>query len=134
MSELFPAKMEEQIEYYKDLELNYEKLHTYACIHDVVGEQKITVPYSSILNKYRHYLESEIITIDLTDDEYHTYKQAPKALSLYLYDTTQYWANLLEINNCISAMDFDMKTVRVYNPSTIREMVNEILILEGVLT
>lgn len=134
MSELFPATMEEQIENHEELELSFENFHTYACINDLVGEQKITVPYSSILNKYRHYLKDTIEEIQLEDDEYYTYRQAPKALSLYLYDTTEYWANLLEINNCKSAMDFDKKIIKAYDPTQLRDMVNEILILEGVLT
>lgn len=108
--------------------------HAMATImNDQTGEV-IKVPSMSLLNKYRWFLQ-EIVTnkIRLSDAEWRKYKCAPKSLSFDLYGTTEYWAALLELNNCLSIIDFTNRWVRVYDPKQINSYVNEIFIKEGLI-
>ena len=58
----------------------------------------ITIPNKS--------LDELLKAIDLYDDELSLYKYKPKKLSLDLYDTTELWSVLLELNNMYSVIDF----------------------------
>lgn len=130
-----PSTMEEQIEEGEQKELSFRTLHTFATIDDLVNEDELVVPFGSLLNKYRFFLKPLVTELPLNNDLYLRYRHAPKTLSLDLYDTTEYWASLLELNNCISIIDFDFEeSIKVYDPTSIMDMVNEILILEQVIT
>lgn len=128
------ATMEEQVQNGEELELSFRNLHTYAKVENKVSEEDLIVPFGSLLNKYRHFLKDIIVETPLSHEEYLKYRFSPKKLSKDLYGTTEYWGSLLEINHCKSIVDFDKETINVYNPEDLPAMVNEILILEEVLT
>lgn len=130
----FPASMEEQITNGESQELSFRTLHTYANVKNVVDEERLVVPFGSLLNKYRHFLKPLVRELPLNHTLYLKYRFSPKSLSLDLYDTTEYWASLMELNNCISISDFDFEeSIKVYDPTQILGMVNEILILEEII-
>lgn len=114
--------------------LRYGTYHYVTVIRNEQTGEIIRVPSMSLMNKYRYYLK-EIVTIKfkITDEEFRKYKYAPKRLSFDLYGTTEYWSALLELNNCLSIIDFNNQWIYAYDPLRINEYVNEILIKEGLL-
>lgn len=130
----FPTTMEQQIAEGEARELSFRTLHTYAKINNLVDEDALVVPFGSLLNKYRHFLKPLVRDFPLPHLLYLRYRYSPKALSFDLYGTTEYWASLMELNNCISISEFDFEeSVKIYDPTKILDMVNEILILEEVI-
>ena len=91
--------------------------------------------YYHIVNKYKEYFDPYIEEYEVDDDDERRYLYSPKKLSQDLYQTTEYWSILLYINECHSILDFKPHgTIKVVNPGVITELLNEILIQEGVLT
>lgn len=130
----FPTTIEEQVEELTSEELNYRTIHSYLEINDLVNEESLLVPHVSLINKYRHFLTPYVGEMEFDDNTFNQIKYSPKMLSYILYGTTELWPCLLQLNNCKSVIDFNKKTVKVYNPDYIKDMINEILILEGVYT
>lgn len=116
----------------KSQELSYRTLHAKATIQTSTKEQ-IQIPYMSLTNKYKDFLSEIVTEITLEGPEHRKYKCNPKGLSLYLYGTTEYWYSLLELNNMISIIDFNKNTIKVYDPTQIKSIINEIFILEGLM-
>lgn len=113
-------------------EISYRNLHTSAYITKSNGDI-IKIPYMSLTNKYRDYLDVAVEEVELSPEQYRTYRFNPKGLSLFLYGTTEYWYALLELNNKVSVIEFDLETLKVYDPKKLRPIINEIFILEGLL-
>lgn len=126
--------IEEQIEEELDDNMTYRKLHTYVDVHDVESDTTVEIPYGSFTNQYRAYLKDIVSEIELDEDEYQQYRHNPQVLSYNLYGVTHYWAMLLELNHCKSRIDFDSRTVKVYDPLKLEDILSEILTKEGVLT
>ena len=75
-----------------------------------------------------------IVTAELTPEEISLYKFKPKKLSYDLYGTTEIWCALLELNNVYSIIDFTMEKPKVFDPKEFIPLMNEILILENIIT
>lgn len=116
-----------------DAEISYRNLHPPLIISNKKTDESIKVPYLSLTNKYRDFLEPFVIEVNLIPEEEILYKFKPKLLSLELYGTTELWASLLELNNMISIIEFRPKKIKVYDPDGFKAMINEILIMEGIL-
>ena len=135
MNEQFFSTIEESVEDNQLKEISYRQLHTNCIIDDKKTDTKILVPYLSITNKYRDYLKSIIIDTDELDDVTLSYfRFSPKKMSLFLYGTTDYWYALMELNHCKSIIEFDKTKYKVYDPDELRDLINEILIKEEILT
>lgn len=133
MSE-FKSTIKESVDDNSTKEINYRNLHTNCIIDDLKTERAILVPYMSLTNKYRHYLQPLIINTDVLDDVTLTYfRFSPKRLSQFLYGTTDFWYALMEINHCKSIMEFDKTSYNVYDPEELQDLINEILIKEEIL-
>lgn len=118
----------------KDAEISYRHLHTNALITtNITSEYAINVPYLSLTNKYKDFLSAIVVNVTLTPEEVTRYRYKPKMLSYDLYGTTELWSSLLEINNVVSTIDFSFEKLNVYDPAKINALINEILILEGVI-
>jgi hypothetical protein len=128
-----PATLEEQIERIENLEISYRNLHTKATIEYNNGDS-IVIPYSSLISKYRYFLDSIIVGANFDDESAREYLYNPRMLSFDIYGTVELWAELLRINNCSSCIQFKPeKNVKIYDPSSFKEFINEILILENVI-
>lgn len=127
---VIPASMTEQVEQIEDMEISYRALHPDVFLHDKQSDRTIRIPYSSITNKYKNFLWKVITTYDLTDREQAYYKGKPKLLSMDLYDTTEFWNDLLILNHFISVVDFNPKKLRCYDPFRFKKILNEIMIIE----
>ena len=128
-----PATITELIEWGKNEEISYRNLHTEAYINDLDNDRIIKIPLNDTMSAYRYFLDPYLIEFELHDEELQLYQFKPKSLSYKLYGTTELWALLLMINNCISKIDFNKKKIKVLDPKNIKSFINEVLILEKVL-
>lgn len=128
-----PATITELIKWGKNEEISYRNLHTEAYINDLDNDRIIKIPLNDTMSAYRYFLDPYLIEFELHDEELQLYQFKPKSLSYKLYGTTELWALLLMINNCISKIDFNKKKIKVLDPKSIKSFINEVLILEKVL-
>lgn len=128
-----PATITELIEWGKNEEISYRNLHTEAYINDLDNDRIIKIPLNNTMSAYRYFLDPYLIEFELHDEELQLYQFKPKSLSYKLYGTTELWALLLMINNCVSKIDFNKKKIKVLDPKSIKSFINEVLILEKVL-
>lgn len=128
-----PATITELIEWGKNEEISYRNLHTEAYINDLDNDRIIKIPLNDTMSAYRYFLDPYLIEFELHDEELQLYQFKPKSLSYKLYGTTELWALLLMVNNCISKIDFNKKKIKVLDPKNIKSFINEVLILEKVL-
>jgi len=127
-----PGTVEEQINEVKAAELSYRNLHIHAILKDKQSNENIKVPYASILNNYREFLKSIVIELELDEDAENLYEFKPKLLSTHLYGTTEYWADIMKLNNIYSLMDFKPKSVvKVYDPDELKEAISEVINFES---
>lgn len=124
-----PSTVTEQVSMAKNLELSYNKLHSNALLK-IDDDTLISFPFSSLTNKYKDFLSTIIISIPLTEEEQEKYKYKPKMVSEELYGTTEFWDQVLILNNAVSIIDFTPKMLKVYDPEKLKLYLNEILILE----
>ena len=135
---MFYSTIKDQVNDLVADEVSYRNLHTNAYIRSAgptgTGEI-IKIPYKSITLDYASFFENTIITLPLTPQDRVKYRFKPKALSYDLYDTTELWHAILEINYIKSVAEFNLeKDPKVFVPSDFRKILNEIMVLEGVIT
>ena len=122
------STIDDLIAYNKTLEISHNKLHLKASFTDNY-DNKIIFNYTSLIEKYRYFLQSKIKLIELTDNEYLKYKFKPKMLSADFYGTTELWSSIMRINNLMSITEFTLKKLKLFT-SDIMTVLNEILIIE----
>lgn len=114
-------------------DVSYRSTVYYTDINNIKDGMIVKAPVLSIFDKYRHFLHPIIEVMDLTEENYKKYRFKPKTLSYDLYNTTEFWAALLSINNCTSILEFDLQRVKVYHKTKIRQLLNEIMVLDGLI-
>lgn len=122
-----------QIELIKKKEISYRTLMQQANMTNIMTGDTIQIPFASYTNMYRSLLSSIIISKKLDDKVQSMIRFKPKLLSQILYGTTEFWNDILILNDCKSIMEFDPTEVKVYDPSRFKTYLNQIMILEGVL-
>jgi hypothetical protein len=130
---IIPTTVSEQIQNAVNAEVSYRKLHEHAIVVNNQSGDTIRISITSILDRYRFILDEYIYQYTIPEDEFVRYRFNPKMLSYDLYDTTEYWFLLLAINNCVSKIDFTNNTVKIIDPKSISEFVNEVMILEDLI-
>ena len=125
-----PSTMPEQVSLAKELEISYRTLHPSVIMYDKDSDRRIRFPFSSIVNKYKDYLSNIIIEIELNAEEQAMYLYKPKLLSEDLYGTTELWDTILILNDCQSVIDFKPRFVNIYDPENLKELLNEIMLIE----
>ena len=128
-----PVTITEQINDSEKWEISYRTLHPSAILKDEFSSRNIEIPFSSLTNKYRHFLSKIVRTTTLDEKLQARYKQRPKLVSYDLYGTTELWNDILILNNCFSTIEFNPVTIKAYNPDKLKEYINEILILEKLI-
>lgn len=126
-----PSTMTEQVKNIEKLDISYRILHPSIIIKDEASETNIEIPFSSLTNKYRNFLKKIIVSIELDDRFMLKYRFKPKMISEELYGTTEFWNDILILNNCFRVCDFQPKLLKVYDPTKLKSYINQILILEG---
>lgn len=85
------------------------------------------VPIDDFFIRYKDQLKAIETTYALPENLY--YK--PKALSLLLYNTTEYWLALLRINKMKNITEFCQPLIKVYNSILLKDLVNIFFKREG---
>lgn len=127
-----PPNLIEQIQTVRDYDISYDTLHPKAIITDNQSGRVIRVPYSAFTNKYKDALSKIIIEEELNDMEKREFWYKPKSVSLFYYNTTEFWADILVINGCVGLREFTPEKLKIYDPTQIKKIINEIMILEKV--
>lgn len=131
---IIPSTIREDIEQGTNKELSHRVFNKGAYLHYVQNGETIKIPMNHIINKYKEYFDPYIEEFDIDEEDERRYLYSPKKLSLDLYQTVEYWSILLYINECHSIVDFAPSgTVKAIRPSYLVELLNEILILEGLV-
>lgn len=86
--------------------------------------------YTSILSHYMDYINKSLIDHTFSDEDMMLYNFKPKLFCLDNYGTVELWSLLLRVNNMSSIIDFKKKNIKVFNITTIFNILNEIMILE----
>lgn len=135
MSFKIPSTITEQISIIESMDISYRTLHDAAILHNKENDSTIRIPFASLINKYSNYLYEIIITLesDATTD-LTVYRYNPRKLSLDIYGTTEFWDVILLLNNCKSVIDFDLKEIKIYDPTRFKDYLNEIIINETELS
>ena len=132
---MFYSTIRELINSIDTAQISYRNLHTNIHIQNAVNDEIIKIPYKSITRDYATFFEKCSVVLPMTHEDRARYKYKPKLLSFDLYDTTELWHALLELNNFKSVADFTLeKDIKVYVPSDFRKILNEVMVLEGVIT
>jgi hypothetical protein len=131
MAYSIPANLPEQVDTARDLEISYASLHPRATIYDEQTKRTIRVPYESLANKYKDFLDKLVIEKELSDDLKRIWWHRPKTVSYDIYGTTELWSEILVLNKCTSIREFTPNVLRYYDRSRLKEYINEIYILEG---
>lgn len=126
-----PATIPEQIDLIRELEISYKTLHPTAILCDNQSGRNIRIPFSSVTNKYKDFLASSIIEIELDEELQNRYCYKPKMVSYDLYKTPELWNDVLILNGAISTYDFTPVSLKVYDPSLLKDILNEIIVLEN---
>lgn len=126
-----PDSLDDLISYKDELPVTRRKLNNSVLIHDVKSDSTIKIPYNSIINKYREAFDPYIVRIELTEEEQRKYRFNPRRMSNDLYNTVEYWEILLYINEMSSCIEFDKQYVNVVYPNNIRDIINDILIIQS---
>lgn len=132
------ATIEELTAQIKGEDTSYRNLHTPIYIktdNRFTGESDtIVIPYKSIILDYMPYFRESALTLPMEEVEKSQYKFRPKRLSNKLYGTPELWSALLELNYMVSIIDFNLdKDIQVFEPKRFKELLNEVMILEGIL-
>lgn len=133
---MVPVTLADQLEEIKKRDLSYRILHPAAIIYNEEDNTTIETPFSSITAKFSDYLSNSIIEANMTSMDCDNYRFRPKSLSYKIYGTTEFWSDILILNNCASIREFQPmvnKPVRYYDPNSLKRLLNEIMIIEGIL-
>jgi len=120
--------IEELVLYGNSLDISHNKLHLKASFSDS-SNNILIFNYSSLVEKYKYFLEKYTKNIEFSDIEYEKYKFKPKSLSVDLYGTTELWSAILRMNNVLSISQFSLKKIKLFT-TNILSVLNEIMILE----
>lgn len=126
-----PVNLLDQINEVRDYDISYYSMHPKALIKDRQTERVIQVPYSAFTNKYKDILSTIIITKELSPEEKREFWYKPKSVSLFFYNTTELWSDILIINNCAALREFTPEKLKYYDPTELKKIINEIMILEN---
>lgn len=125
---MIPRTIDEDINIGLGAEISHRKLNNELTIHYGNSTESITLPINSIIEKYYDFFEPIIGEYEFTDEERAEYRFAPKKFSQDVYGNQGYWSAILYINECHSILDFDLDTVRYFDPNKLEGILEEVLI------
>lgn len=126
-----PSTGAEQLENFMESEITHRRMTNSCIIKYTDSNQSINIPYESWAMKYYDFFEDYILEIDIPEEMWETYKNAPKMVSQDVYNTTEYWQFILFLNDCHSVLDFtEVSTIKLIDPAKINEIIEEIIALE----
>ena len=115
----------------KDADIRASNLYMTATVNDKLSGESIRIPYNLITQKYADLLSKYVRMTLYTQAQFVKYQYKPKLLSQDIYGTTELWPSLLQLNGMTSVLEFNRPYLKVYDPNTIMDVLNELLIIEG---
>lgn len=129
-----PLTIKDDVEQGYSQQFSHRNFNEAVELHYTKNGETILIPLNPLINKYKEYFDNWIMEIPLLEREAIEYRYAPKKLSYYFYGTTEFWSLILYINECHSIIDFNPTTsVRLIERTKLKEIMNEIMILEGIV-
>ena len=111
-------------------EIGHRRFNNALTIHYGQSGETIQTPINSIIAKYIDYFTPIIREYTFTEEERATYRFAPKKFCQDEYGNQGYWSMILYINECHSVLDFDLETIKYFEPTRFRELLEEVLITD----
>lgn len=96
---------------------------------EACDDHNIIIPFGDIIEKYKNDLKEFVYVRTLTPEEERKWFYNPKVMSYELYGTTELWFTILSLNELMSATQFAINPVKVYN-ATILVLLSRIYALE----
>lgn len=127
-SEANVSTISEYCSKYRNLDVSYDRLYTKE-VNTLESGDQLILTTDPITLKYKDDLKEIVMEKTLTPAEERKYFYNPQVLSYDLYETTQYWHLLLELNEMTSAIEFNRTKIKVYDGS-LPTVVNAILAAE----
>lgn len=126
-----PSTIPDSIEAGLNESLSHSKLYL-KTVYTEGGDNDDIIIFNlnSLISKYIDIVNRDYVkTVELTEQEYTRYRFNPKLFCSETYETAELWSSLLLINNMISQMDFDKKTIKMFTPQ-ITDFIDEMFVLE----
>lgn len=117
------------IKSYSQVDITFESIHYKEKNLLANSSDSLILLSDSLLDKFRLDLANSIVMLTLSSSEYNKYRFNPKLLSYDLYQTTELWSTILDLNELHSSTEFDINPLKVYDSSIIN-YINTILSLE----
>lgn len=92
------------------------------------SNQYYRIPISDFFIKYRDELSNCIQLYALPESMFYQ----PKTLSYELYGTTELWLGLLRVNQMRNITEFHYPIIKVYNPDTVKKLIDIFFKREGI--
>lgn len=125
-----PVTMTDHINEIKAMDISYRVLHPSIEMNDEETGINATIPFSSVVNKYKDFLKPILMEYKLSEEEQVLVRYKPKLVSETIYHTTELWDVILLLNNCLFASEFTPTVLKVYDPKEFKKYLNEIMLLE----
>ena len=88
--------------------------------------QDICFPIHNILDDYLDELKEKAAQVRLTDEQYEQYKYKPRLLSMYLYDSTEFFFVILALNGIATEKEFTKQTINLLSRKDMKEFLEKI--------
>lgn len=95
-------------------------------------DKKMIIPYEDIFHRYRTDLETFVEHRELTEKEKRRWFYNPKIMSYDLYNTTELWFTIIELNEIYSGTQLNMSPIKYYSPKII-QLLSRINALEKII-
>jgi len=98
-------------------------------LNDMFGPDKnIEFPIFNVYDDYIDELKSLAKTVELTDEEYNRYYQAPKLLANDKYKNSELDFIIMRLNGIYDPKDFTLRTLLLLKPSDLNLCLSKMLI------
>jgi len=116
-------------QYNNKVDITMHKLHLKDKLTMTSNNTALIINTTSLPNKYWDYLMKRCIEYTFSDKDYLRYKYQPKLFCYEFYGNLELWSFLLKVNHMTSILDFNKKTIKVFDDGIIK-LLEEILIIE----
>ena len=133
----FYSTISDLTDHIKSEDISYRNLHENLFVRETQQDgttSMIAFPYKSVIRDYLDIFSPIVIEVQLEDVDIAKYRYKPKRLSNDLYGTPELWSAILELNGLPSLIDFTLeRPLKVFDPRRFKQLLNEVMILEGIL-
>jgi hypothetical protein len=121
LDDFIDAKPTSQLSYYY-----LSLLEKYSKTEDNGSKTTIEYDVYNVLSDYIYELKKMCKTINLSDEEYYTYRFRPKLLADYLYGNGELYFIILWLNDLWSVKDFNSRTVKLISKTDLANALSSI--------